>query len=131
MEGPWNTLFRWNTLTRYNGFIIKDFYLLPDNPTTDEVNENTFIYDWGLQVVKKNGYPIEKWWQRSKSKRFNGGNSRTVWVKDRLVGLSECRITIDVAGQNSTDGLYQHGTATLERVLPSDASLPLDDLDTI
>ncbi len=101
-------------LDRYQSRVIKDFY------QGDLRGSNDYeIFDWGLQVLHKKGYPVNKYWQRSKAHRSDGSNGRTVFVKDRLVGSSRCRITIDVSGTN--DGfefLAQSGNLIVEKVTP-------------
>ncbi len=99
---------------RYQGRVIKDFYQGTQGANAYE------IFDWGLQTLHKFSYPVNKYWQRSKAHRSDGSNGRTVFVKDRLVGQSRCRITVDVAGLN--DGfefIQQAGTLTVSTVAPS------------
>lgn len=105
----------------YTGNVIKDFY---HGSTNNSEVEFYNIYDWGLQSISKLGYPVNKWWQRSKTHRDDGVVGRTVWVKDRLVGASECRITIDTNGYNNQSYFWQggaigEGTLTIQRVLPT------------
>jgi hypothetical protein len=88
---------RWD---RYYGKVIKDFYRGALENTS---NEYYNIYDWGLQSLDKQGYPVNKYWQRSKSHRDDGSIGRTVFVKDRLVGSTSCRIIIDTTGFNNQD----------------------------
>jgi hypothetical protein len=102
----------------YYGKVIKDFYRGSlDNTQADYYN----IFDWGLQTLDKLGYPVNKYWQASKSHRDDGTNGRTVFVKDRLVGATPVRITIDTAGYNNQDFFEQKGTLTIQTgVLPND-----------
>jgi hypothetical protein len=102
-------------LDRYQSRVIKDFY------QGDLRGSNDYeIFDWGLQVLLKFTYPVDKYWQRSKAHRSDGSNGRTVFVKDRLVGNSRCRITIDVAGTNDGEEfLHQTGSLIVEKVNPS------------
>jgi hypothetical protein len=83
---------------QFTGSIIKDFYL---GTATADTNDNHIVYDWGLQSLSKGGFPVEKYWQRSKVRRSDGGNGFTAFVKDRLVGPSICRISIYMEGVNS------------------------------
>lgn len=108
-----------NTFDRYLGSVIKDFYKGEDNKYNDDFK----IFDWGLQSLSKLGYPTEKYWQRSKVKRVNGSFARTVFVKDRLVGETICRITIDTGGGNTKSLYDQDGFLTVEMVQP-DAEVP-------
>jgi len=90
----------------FQGSVIKDFF----RGSTDSTKSDYYnIYDWGLQSVSKAGYPVNKWWQRSKTHRDNGVNGRTVWVKDRLVGAGSCRITIETNGYNDQQPLFWQG----------------------
>jgi len=112
----------------YQGSVIKDFFkgaTSPTNPDGSFNKEYYNIYDWGLQSVSKLGYPVNKYWQRSKVHRDNGVNGRTVWVKDRLVGVNSCRITIDTNGYNDQSPLFWQGnplvgpgSLTIEPVAP-------------
>ena len=127
MDGQWAlTLFGRNRPDRYSGIVIKDFYLGEDDTTTTGIREDDILYDWGLQSVRKEGKPVEKWWQRSKSRRDNFVIGKTVFQKDRLVGQFACRIVVDVEGDNNSDVFWQDGTATIARLLPSDPSPELD-----
>jgi hypothetical protein len=101
---------------RYDSRVIRDFY----RGSTDSQNNAFYIvFDWGLQALHKEGYPINKYWQRSKTQRNNGISGRTVFVKDRLVGTSPCRIKIATEGYNDLDFFFQEGTVTIEKVTPS------------
>lgn len=110
----------------YSGTVIKDFYM---GNVTDPTNPDYYnIIDWGLQSVSKLGYPVEKWWQRSKSHRNDGTGARTVFVKDRLVGASQCRITIDTTGTNDGYNLFWQGSSNPDNtgVLTIGPSYPSD-----
>jgi len=105
----------------YSGNVIKDFYHGSVNSNDREYYN---IYDWGLQSVSKLGYPVNKWWQRSKTHRDDGVVGHTVWVKDRLVGASSCRITLDTTGYNNQSYFWQGGSIgdgklTISPVAPS------------
>ena len=78
--------------------------------------------------VRKLNKPVEKWWQRSKSRRSNSFDARTVFQKDRLVGNTRCRITIQTDGINAGDWFEQYGTAEITRVNPSAATPELDSV---
>lgn len=103
-------------LNRYKSTTIKDF--IRGSPDSNDYDYYT-ILDWGLGTVHKLGYPVNKFWQRSKSRRSDGDPARTVYVKDRLVGTSACRITIDTMGENNQDIFWQEGAMTIELVDPS------------
>ncbi len=127
MDGLWSAMVLGrNGPDAFSGYVIKDFYLGED--TTANPYGSDIVYDWGLQSLRKLSYPVEKYWQRSKSRRSNTFNARTVFVKDRLVGFTPCRITIDVAGINTGDWFEQYGTAKIERVTPITASVPLNEV---
>ncbi len=109
----------------YTGNVIKDFYM---GNTSDDTQPDYYnVIDWGLQSVSKLGYPVDKWWQRSKSHRSDGTLARTVFVKDRLVGVTDCRIIIDTNGTNDGYSLFWQGssnpgntgTLTIAPVTPS------------
>lgn len=96
-----------NRFDKYYGKVIKDFYRGSlDSQSVEYYN----IYDWGLQSLDKLGYPVNKYWQRSKSHRDDGSIGRTVFVKDRLVGATSCRIIIDTTGFNNQDYFDQAGS---------------------
>jgi len=104
-----------NRFDKYYGKVIKDFYR---GSLDDQTNEYYNIYDWGLQALDKLGYPVNKYWQRSKSHRDDGSIGRTVFVKDRLVGPTSCRITIDTSGFNNEDFFDQTGWLKIAVVSP-------------
>jgi len=99
----------------FQGKVIKDFYLNPNSGA-----DLPYIYDWGLQGISKLNYPVNKYWQRSKSVRDDGVVGRTVFVKDRLTGSSACRIVIDSSGSNNQDFFLQNGTLTISTEKPND-----------
>jgi len=114
-------------LDEYKGAVIKDFYrgnlsVKPTDKTSltyfADLSEYNTIYDWGVQSVTKANYPLEKYWQRSKSRRSDGAIGRTVFVKDRLVGEDSCRIIIDTAGTNSASTFQQEGYVQVLQVTP-------------
>ncbi|MCB1759962.1 MAG: hypothetical protein KDI68_09325 [Gammaproteobacteria bacterium] len=100
------------TIDDYTGKVIKDFYM-GTGQGAGEVPDSHIVYDWGLQALLKKGYPVEKYWQRSKTQRSNGVQGKTVFVKDRLVGVVPCRITIALAGLNQVGVFQQSGTLTI------------------
>jgi len=100
-----------NRYDRYYGKVIKDFYR---GSLVNTDNEYYNIYDWGLQSLDKLGYPVNKYWQRSKSHRDDGTIGRTVFVKDRLVGATSCRIIIDTTGFNNQDFFQQTGSLKIQ-----------------
>jgi len=111
----------------YSGQVIKDFYRGNNVNTSDPLYYD--IFDWGLQSVSKLNYPVNKWWQRSASHRDDGVVGRLVWVKDRLVGASSCRITIDTTGYDNLNYFWQggaigSGTLTISTNKPADPVEP-------
>ncbi|MCB1873322.1 MAG: hypothetical protein KDI49_15205, partial [Gammaproteobacteria bacterium] len=97
--------------------VIKDFYMgVPGKAGAHN------IFDWGLQSLDKGSFPVEKYWQRSKTRRSDGGNGQTAFVKDRLVGPSPCRIAIYMEGTNAplSNSFNQVGTLEIKAVLPSE-----------
>lgn len=112
----------------FRSSVIKDFY------HGDAYGQGSFyeIYDYGLQVLSKEGYPVNKYWQKSKAIRDNGQQGCTVFQKDRLVGVNECRIVLETTGQSQPGFFYQTGTLSVSPVNPVDAngnanSAALDD----
>lgn len=105
----------------FQGKVIKDFYI-----DLNSGNELPYIYDWGLQDISKLNYPVNKYWQRSKSLRDDGVAGRTVFVKDRLTGSSACRIVMDSTGSNNQDFFLQNGTLTISTEKPN-APIPAFD----
>lgn len=100
----------------YQEQVIKDFYL-----ATDSITGLPYIFDWGLQSLSKLNYPVQKYWQRSKSVRDDGVIGRTVFVKDRLVGPNSCRIVIDTSGYNNADYFMQSGSLSISTIAPNPA----------
>lgn len=107
---------------QFTGYVIKDFYM-----GINEVDSH-IVYDWGLQSLTKEGYPIEKYWQRSKVRRSDGAIGQTAFVKDRLVGVTKCRITAALSGYNAPDLFWQSGTLTISQASPGD---PVPEFDAI
>ena len=102
---------------RYAGHLIKDFY----RGSLDSANPEFYlIYDWGLEALKKLGYPVNKYWQRSKARRSDGTSGKIVFVQDRLVGATSCRITIALEGSNQEDFVLMNGDVTVSTAKPSD-----------
>jgi hypothetical protein len=106
---------------KYYGKVIKDFYR---GALVDTDLEYFNIYDWGLQSLDKLGYPVNKYWQRSKSHRDDGTIGRTVFVKDRLVGSTSCRIIIDTTGFNNQDFFQQTGNLKIQTGVTPGAAVP-------
>lgn len=96
--------------------VIKDFY---HGNTFDTNGEFYEINDYGLQSLSKFGYPVNKWWQKSKFVRDDGQQGCTVFQKDRLVGAGSCRITLSTVGYSQPGLYWQNGTLSVTRVNPS------------
>ena len=107
------------TFDQFYSTVIKDFYHGGTYPQTGDFYE---IYDYGLQSLSKFGYPVNKWWQQSKTVRDDGQQGCTVFQKDRLVGTGACRITLATKGLSQPDLFWQTGTLKVSRVLPGAAS---------
>ncbi len=99
---------------QFTGYVIKDFYM------GIGLDDTHIAYDWGLQSLSKEGYPVEKYWQRSKVRRSDGGIGQTVFVKDRLVGVTKCRITVALEGLNVPGLFWQDGTLAISQTAPGD-----------
>ena len=112
---------------QFTGYVIKDFYMGNDKNVPSDAH---IVYDWGLQSLSKEGYPVEKYWQRSKTRRSDGGNGQTAFVKDRLVGVVPCRIAIALSGLNQFGIFQQTGTVSIQPapVLPG---TPATEITTI
>jgi len=104
--------------------VIKDFY--HDN-TFDSNGDFYVINDYGLQSLSKFGYPVNKWWQKSKTVRDDGQQGCTVFQKDRLVGTSACRITLATKGVSQPDLFWQTGTLHVQPIRPNINETELND----
>ena len=113
---------------QFTGYVIKDFYMGNDKNVPSDAH---IVYDWGLQSLSKEGYPVEKYWQRSKTRRSDGGNGQTAFVKDRLVGVVPCRIAIALSGLNQFGIFQQTGTLSIQPVAPSAATPEIDNIPNI
>ncbi len=100
----------------YYSSVIKDFYF---GSTYDTAGNPYVILDYGLQSVSKFGYPVNKWWQKSKTVRDDGQQGCTVFQKDRLVGTGICRIVLSTKGLSQPDVFAQSGTLKVSKVLPN------------
>jgi hypothetical protein len=105
----------------YQGSEIKDFYRGSLAPADKDYFT---IFDYGLQSLSKLGYPVNKYWQRSKSRRDNGSFGRTVFVKDRLVGATSFRISLDTHDYNNHSYFWQTGTLTIQPGVVPSAEVP-------
>lgn len=108
----------------YYSTVIKDFY---HGDTYDTAGNFYEIYDYGLQSLSKFGYPVNKWWQQSKAIRDNGQEACTVFQKDRLVGVSACRIVIATEGVSQPGYFYQTGTLTVSPITPDTANTEMNN----
>ena len=113
---------------QFTGYVIKDFYMGNDKNVPSDAH---IVYDWGLQSLSKEGYPVEKYWQRSKTRRSDGGNGQTAFVKDRLVGVVPCRIAIALSGLNQFGIFQQTGTLSIQPVAPAAATPEIDNIPNI
>ncbi|MCB1751528.1 MAG: hypothetical protein KDI74_07370, partial [Gammaproteobacteria bacterium] len=102
---------------QFTGKVIKDFYT-----TNVKAGDYHIIYDWGLQSLSKWDKKKKKYWQRSKSRRSDGGNGQTAFVKDRLVGVVPCRIAIALSGLNQIGVFQQTGVLTISTLKPSESA---------
>lgn len=107
----------------FSSSVIKDFY---HGNTYDLFGDFYELYDYGLQSLSKYGYPVNKWWQKSKSVRDNGQQGCFVLQKDRLVGAGQCRITLSTVGVSQPGLFWQDGTLEVEAVNPNSPDLALD-----
>lgn len=111
------------TFDTYYSSVIKDFF----HGNTYDTNGDFYeIYDYGLQSLSKFGYPVNKWWQKSKTVRDDGQQGCTVFQKDRLVGTGACRITLSTTGLSQPDLFWQSGTLKVSKTLPNVNETELD-----
>lgn len=88
--------------------------------------EAYFVFGWGNESLHKLGYPVSKYWDRSKSGPSNGEIGRTLFVKDRLVGPTSCRIIVDTDGYNNEDFFWQNGFLVISM---TDPIVPVPEFD--
>jgi len=100
--------------------VIKDFY---HGDTYDSNGDFYEIVDWGIQSLSKFAYPVNKWWQRSVAVRDDGQQGCTVFQKDRLVGATQCRITLDTKGYSQPDLFWQKGTLKVSKLSKPEENL--------
>lgn len=113
------------TMDQYYSTVIKDFY---HGNTYDSNGDVYVIYDYGLQSLSKFGYPVAKWWQKSKAVRDDGQEACTVFQKDQLVGNNgSCRITLATTGVSQPDLYWQTGTLKVSKVLPNKSETELNN----
>jgi hypothetical protein len=104
------------TFDKFYSSVIKDFY---HGNTYNSAGEFYVLYDYGLQSLSKFGYPVNKWWQKSKAVRDDGQQGCTVFQKDRLVGAGVCRITLATTGLSQPGLYWQSGTLKVSTDLPN------------
>jgi hypothetical protein len=111
------------TFDQFYSSVIKDFY---HGNTYDSAGDFYELYDYGLQSLSKFGYPVNKWWQKSKAVRDDGQQGCTVFQKDRLVGAEVCRITLATTGLSQSGLFWQSGTLKVSTDLPNTNEIELD-----
>ena len=109
--------------------VIKDFY--HGNTFSSDPGSFFEIFDYGLQSVSKSGFPVNKWWQKSKAVRDNGQQGCTVFQKDRLVGAGACRITLSTVGYSQPGLFWQDGNLTVSQVTPSAPDTELNSCNLV
>lgn len=93
----------------FDEHIIKDFYKPCGNPTagvaTGCPKSDYTAFDYGLEVITKNNFPREKWWQQSKYTRENGHPGELSMLKTRLEPKSPgCTIELVSTGSEFVAG---------------------------
>lgn len=78
-----------NTPSPYRHFRLKHFY---EEPKSDN---SQYLSGWGFASLSKEGFPVNKFWVRSKALKTDGQLKRVVLQEDLLIGFSACRIVID------------------------------------
>jgi hypothetical protein len=117
------------TFDQFYSSVIKDFYHGGTYNTfgsVDPFGDFYVLYDYGLQSLSKFGYPVNKWWQKSKAVRDDGQQGCTVFQKDRLVGAGACRITLATTGLSQPGLFWQSGTLKVSTDLPNTNEVELN-----
>lgn len=97
----------------FQGKMTKNYYL-------DSNASANRVYAWGQQSLSKLDFPIEMYWQRSKLYRNNGVVERSIFIKDRLIGSSPCRILIEGSRPNNQNSITQNGSLTISTEMATD-----------
>ncbi|WP_404360114.1 hypothetical protein [Methylotuvimicrobium sp. KM1] len=111
-----------NTPSPYPYFRLKHFY---EEPKSDN---SQYLSGWGLASLSKEGFPVNKFWVRSKALKTDGQLKRVVLQEDLLIGFSACRIVIDSATdikkktdkQEKQKSFAFKGTMTISKSQPNE-----------
>ncbi len=111
-----------NTPSPYLNLRLKHFYEEPKS-----VN-NQYLSGWGFASLSKEGFPVNKFWVRSKALKTDGQLKRVVLQEDLLIGFSACRIVIDIATdikkksdeQEKQKSFAFKGTMTISKSQPNE-----------
>lgn len=95
----------------YDEHSIKDFY--GRNNLTGDYTGQKWIFDWGLEVVTKLGYPVSKWSERSWYNKWDGADGKVKVVKQDVA--TGCKITYIASPYFSGDAVTFSGTVSVSR----------------
>ena len=122
MQGSANVLGQNNTPSPYLNLRLKHFY---EEPNSDN---SLYLSGWGFASLSKEGFPVNKFWVRSKALKSDGQLKRVVLQEDLLIGFSSCRIVIDSATdikkktdeQEKQKSFAFKGTMTISKSQPNE-----------
>ena len=121
VDGSANVMGITGRFSSYRSTMIKNYF-------RGDGEEAYFVFGWGTESLYKLGYPVSKYWDRAKSRMSDGVIGRTVLVKDRLVGPTDCRIMIDTVGYNTEDFFWQNGFLVISVTDPVESVHEFDEL---
>ena len=122
IQGSANVLGQINTPSSYLNLRLKHFY---EEPKSDN---SQYLSGWGFASLSKEGFPVNKFWVRSKALKTDGQLKRIVLQEDLLIGFSACRIVIDSATdikkktdeQEKQKSFAFKGTMTISKSQPNE-----------
>lgn len=98
----------------YDEHSIKDFYgRALDLQTGEQYAGGPWIFDWGLEVVTKLGYPVSKWSEQSWYHKWDGVDGKVKVIKQD-VGTN-CTITYVARPYQQGDGITINGFVKVSR----------------
>ncbi|MBU2572098.1 MAG: hypothetical protein KJ725_19140 [Gammaproteobacteria bacterium] len=111
-----------NISSPYLNLRLKHFY---EEPKSDN---RQYLSGWGFASLSKEGFPVNKFWVRSKALKTDGQLKRVVLQEDLLIGFSACRIVIDSATdikkktdeQEKQKSFAFKGTMTISKSQPNE-----------
>jgi len=96
----------------YDEHSIKDFYgrVLA---TDEQYAGGPWIFDWGLEVVTKLGYPVSKWSEQSWYHKWDGVDGKVKVIKQDVA--TNCKITFVASPYQAGDGITINGVVKVSR----------------